>query len=213
MEAKLTYEREFKTPLGLVRCGFMASGIGSITGTESYTNGNAETFKTEGHQIEIISFKIMTPLFNGDTLADSSGWIFRIEKTGDSTETIETYCMLDKISNEVLLNQAPGEHLDALEASHNDWMLHLGTEDAEIFNARAEIEDWFPRRLQYKTADFKSITKVKQNGFVTKDFELHKSEKIHIQYLVAYNKKDDHKESTWLAVDQAKKSLENWIGI
>ena len=30
---------------------------------------------------EIVSFKIRVPLYNGKTLTDSFGWIFRIEKT------------------------------------------------------------------------------------------------------------------------------------
>ncbi len=54
---------------------------------------------------------------------------------------------------------------------------------------------------------------MKQNGFVTKIPELNKGEQIHIQYLSAYNKKVENKVNTWLAVDEMKKKLEEWIGI
>jgi hypothetical protein len=54
---------------------------------------------------------------------------------------------------------------------------------------------------------------MKQNGFLTKIPDLTKGEKIHIQYLKAYDKKDEHKVNTWLAVEEFKRKLENWIGI
>lgn len=60
---------------------------------------------------------------------------------------------------------------------------------------------------------YQSVTEMKQNGFVTKIPNLNKGEKIHIQYLTAYDKKDDQKVNTWLAVDEFKRKLENWIGI
>ncbi len=48
---------------------------------EKYKNGDSEVFETVGHKVEIISFKLKVPLYNGDNLTDSFGWIFRIEKT------------------------------------------------------------------------------------------------------------------------------------
>jgi hypothetical protein len=69
-------KREFKTPLGIVRCGILCNRHDDVVEINKYENGSSEIFKTDGHKIEIISFKIKVPLYNGDTLTDSFGWIF-----------------------------------------------------------------------------------------------------------------------------------------
>jgi len=206
-------KREFKTPLGVVSCGINCNLQDNTIETRKYNNGNSEIFKTDGHKIELVSFKIRVPLYNGNTLTDSFGWIFRIEKTADFDEKIETHCLLDKINDEVIFDTASGEHLDAIQADSKEWTLHIGTEDGEILSTRAENDDWFPPRLKNKVDFYHSISEMKQNGFVTKIPVLKKGEKIHIQYLVAYDKKDEQKVNTWLAVDEFKRKLENWIGI
>ena len=48
---------------------------------------------------------------------------------------------------------------------------------------------------------------------MTKIPDLKKGEKIHIQYLAAYDKNDLQKVNTWLAVDELKIKLEKWTGI
>lgn len=60
---------------------------------------------------------------------------------------------------------------------------------------------------------YQSMTEMKQNGFVTKIPELNKGEKLYIQYLTAYDKRDKEKVNTWLGVDESKRNLENLIGI
>lgn len=210
---KTDIKLEFETPLGVVRCGVICSGKNGAIDTKKYENGSSEIFKTDAHIIEIISFKIKVPLYNGDTLTDSFGWIFRIEKTLDMDEKIKTFCLFDKINDEINFDTATGEHLDAIQADSNEWTLHIGTESGDILNSRAENNDWFPTRLKNKVDFYQSITEIKQNGFLTKIPSLNKGEKIHIQYLTAYDKKDEQKVNTWLAVDEFKRKLENWIGI
>lgn len=160
-----------------------------------------------------MSFKIRIPLYNGETVSDSYGWIFRIEKIADTHETIETYCLLDKNIDDIEFDIATGEHLDAIQADSQDWTLHIGTEDGETLNSRAENDDWFLHRLGNKVNFYQSITEMKQNGFVTKIPDLNKDERIHIQYLTAYDKRDEQKVNTWLAVDEFIRNLENWIGM
>jgi hypothetical protein len=206
-------EQEFKTPLGIVRCGLTCARIDTAIETRKYENGSSEIFYSKGHKIELISFKISVPLYNGDHLTDSMGWIFRIEKVADINDKIETYCLLENNSNDIIFGTATGEHLDAVEAYNSEWTLHIGTEDGEIMNSKAGNEDWFPLRLKDTIDFYQSITEVKQNGFITKIPELDLGEKIHIQYLSAYDKKDEEKINTWLAVDETKRNLENWIGI
>jgi hypothetical protein len=206
-------EREFSTPLGIVRCGFFCTPNIKAVNTNTYEKGSSEIYKTDGYKIEIISFKIKVPLYNGETLTDSLGWIFRIEKMTDFEEEIEIYCLLDKINDEVTYDIATGEHLDAIQVYNNEWTLHIGTEDGEILNSRADNKDWFPSRLKNKVDIYESITEMKKNGFITKLPDLNKGERIHIQYLTAYDKKNDQKVNTWLAVDILKKDIENWIGL
>lgn len=206
-------KREFKTPLGVVCCGLICNRQNNAIETKKNENGSSEIFKTDGHKIEIVSFKIRVPLYNGDTLTDSFGWIFRIEKTAYIDEKIETYCLLDKTNDEITFDTATGENLNAIQADSNEWTLHIGTEDGEILHSRAENDDWFPPRLKNKVDFYQSISEMKQNGFVTKIPNLNQGEKIHIQYLTAYDKKDEQKVNTWLAVDEFKRKLENWIGI
>jgi hypothetical protein len=104
-------KREFKTPIGVVRCGFICNRYVSAVETKKYENGSSEIFKTDEHKIEIVSFKIRIPLYNGDTLTDSFGWIFRIEKISDIDEKIETYCLLDKINNEIAFKRSDWREL------------------------------------------------------------------------------------------------------
>jgi hypothetical protein len=206
-------ERQFNTPLGAVRCGLICGGFDSYVEAKKYKNGESEIVQTTGHLVEIVSFKIKLPLYSHERVTESSGWIFRIEKSNTTNETIETYCLLDKQTDDIRLDTATGEHLDAIQAENLHWTLHIGTEDGEILNSRAEINDWFPPRLENHDNIYQSITEMKQNGFNTKIPHLHAGERIQIQYLTAYDKRDNQKVNTWLAVDHFKRELENWIGL
>lgn len=147
-------ERKYQTPIGLIRCGLIADFINDNSiQTKNYEHGTSELFKTTSHQIELVEFKIRMPLYNGDTVTDTLGWIWRIEKLTDEQEQLETYCLLDKLSEQIKFDTATGEHLDAIEAYNDDWTLHIGTEDGEVMNSRAADNDWFPSRLR-NTVDF-----------------------------------------------------------
>ena len=214
MTQTTTIEKKFQTPVGLVRCGLKADFIDHKSfQTKNYEHGASELFRTTSHQIELVEFKIHLPLYNGDTVTDTLGWIWRIEKLTDEQEQLETYCFLDIQSEQIKFNIATGEHLDAIEAYNDNWTLHIGTEDGEVMNSRAADNDWFPSRLR-NTVDFnQSITTMKEHGFLTKIPDIFKNEKLHIQYLAAYDKRDTQKVNTWLAVDEFKGKLENWIGL
>jgi hypothetical protein len=206
-------EKKFITPLGLVRCGLKCNAIINKTlGTKIYENGKSEIFCTTSHKIELIEFKIKLPLFNEETVTDTSGWIYRIEKFSDTQEIIETFCLLDNKDSNIEFDYSGGENLDSIEAANNEWILDIGTEDGESYNSRAEMNDWFPPRLRNFDFDYKSIAQMQENGF-TASIDLRKGEKIHLQYLSAFGKKIKNKISTNLAVDASKKVLEKWIGI
>jgi hypothetical protein len=209
-------DKYFKTPLGIVNCGLTSDkSIIALIENKTYENGQSEIYKLTDYQIELIECKIRVPLYNGGTLTDSNGWIWRIIKEHDSSETIQVDCRLIESINDINYDIATGEHLDAIEASNKDWILHIGTEDGEILNSRAELNDWFPNRLQNKVDLYQSITDMNKNGFISKLPDLKTNERLHIQYLCAYAKRSNDPENvnTWLAVDEFKSKLEKWIGI
>ncbi|MEQ6120958.1 hypothetical protein [Reichenbachiella sp. MALMAid0571] len=206
--------RTFKSPIGQVKCGLTIDSTNIETvETEDYENGKSVTFETSGHKIELIEFKIRQPLNNGETVADSKGWIWRINKIQHSDEKLQLSCVLTDYQDNVTFDIATGEHLDAIEANNDDWTLHIGTEDGEMLNTRADSNDWFPARLKNKTDFYQSITRMVKEGFETEIPDLKIGKKIHIQYLTAYDKQNTESVNTWLAVDEFKGKLEKWIGI
>ncbi|GAB3494286.1 hypothetical protein GCM10027341_10280 [Spirosoma knui] len=205
-------ERNFDTPLGLVRCGFKSTKAQFLE-TRAYENGESEIFNSLAYRIEVVTFKIRQPLYNGETVSDSNGWLLRIEKIADGAEEIESFCELEVKNGDVDFDTATGESLDAIEAFNKDWILHIGTEDGEILRSRAELDDWFPPRLRDKVDFSVSITQMKRNGFITHLPDLKVGEKISIHYLTAYDIRNESKVNTWLAVEESKRALENWIGL
>jgi len=208
--------RIFETPLGQVVCGIdSTSSIIEFITTNNYENGQSETFRIGGYKIELIEFKIRQPLYNGENVTDSKGWIWRIEKVENSVVKLEIKCELTNPIYEVEFDSASGEHLDAIVARNKHWSLHIGTEDGEIMNSRAETNDWFPKRHKNKVNFYQSITEMNKNGFVTKIPDLRIGEKLHIQFICAFDKiiEETNHGSTCLAVDEFKRKLENWIGI
>ncbi|MDJ1469717.1 hypothetical protein [Xanthocytophaga flava] len=210
---KSIIEKHYKMPLGIIKCGLNSQKDIKLVETKSYRNGKSEMFKTSEHKIEIIEFKIPLPLYNGEMITDSLAWIFRIEKISAINELLETYCLLDIISNNIKFDVTTGQNLNAIEASNNEWILHIGTEDGEMLNLRAQDNNWFPQRLESNLELYQKMTETRKNGFMTKIPDLQEGEKIHIQYLTAYDKKEIDNVNTWLAVDEEKRNLEKWIGL
>jgi len=205
--------RIFESPLGKVVCGLDAS-TSSIESIEKnkYQNGHSETFNVGGYKIELVEFKIKQLLYNGGTVANSHGWIWRIEKKEDLNVELNLFCELTNYPEGIDFDIASGEHIDAIEVKNNNWTLHIGTEDGEVMNSRAETNDWFPNRFQNKVDFYQSITQMNKEGFVTEIPNLKVGEVLHIQFLTAYDKSNSDTVNTWLAVDESKRKLENWIG-
>jgi hypothetical protein len=205
----------FATPIGTISCR-LTSNKPYITLIENktYENGQSEIFKTNAYQIELVEFKVRLPLYNGSILTDSRGWIWRIYKQQNNFENLHLDCELIEPTDDINYDFATGEHLDAIEASNKDWILHIGTEDGEVLNSRAAYNDWFPNRLQNTVDFYQSITEIKTNGFTTNIPNLRINEKIHIHYICAYDRRKNDPENinTWLAVDEYIRNLENWIG-
>jgi hypothetical protein len=209
-------DKKHKTPLGIVTCGLTSDNPTiDFLKKKTYENGRSEVYRTNSFLIELIEFKIRIPLYNGENLTDSQGWIWRIIKKRDDLETIQLNCNLIDFESHIEFDTATGEHLDAIEASDNDWILHIGTEDGEVMNSRAKNDDWFPERLQHKVDFYQSITEMEKNGFKINIPDLQLNERLHIQFICAFDKRTEDKDkvNTWLAVDEFKGELEKFIGI
>ena len=156
----------FKTPIGKVVCGLDSNSL-NIKSEKSkiYEHGKSKVFESNDYVIELVEFKIRQPLYNGETIFDTNGWIWRIEKTNGSSCELKLFCELIDFENNLEFDTATGENLDSIEAYNKDWKLHIGTEDGEIMNTRAKLDDWFPNRLKKKVNIYRSITKMNINGF------------------------------------------------
>ncbi|GAB5564112.1 MAG: hypothetical protein Wins2KO_11750 [Winogradskyella sp.] len=207
-------KRTFNTPLGTVSCELNTNFTHTeLQNSGTYENGIFEKFKTSAHNIELIEFKVKQPFYNGETITDSKCWIWRIEKVKDIAENLELKVCISDFSKNSEFDFASGENLDAFEISNNEWKLHIGMEDGFILNRRAENNDWFPKRLLNTNKDWQEITVLKESSIRTKVPELEVGEKIHLQYLSAFDKQNTETINTWVAVDEYKSELEKWIGI
>ena len=207
-------KRTFITPLGTISCELNSNfKFVELQNSGTYINGIFERYKTKGHDIELVEFKVKNPFYNGETITDSKCWIWRIWKVNEISENLELKVSVADSPKNSEFDFATGENLDAFEITNNEWKLHIGTEDGFILNRRSENNDWFPKRLINTDKDWQTITELKESSIRTKIPELKVGEKIHLQYLTAFDKQNIETINTWVAVDEHKSELEKWIGI
>ena len=206
--------RTFNTPLGIISCDLHSNRKSiELQNSGTYENGTFERFKTSAHDIELIEFKVKQPFHNGETIKDSKCWIWRIEKIKEISENLELKVTITDFPKNSEFDFASGENLDAFAIENSKWKLHIGTEDGFILNRRAENDDWFPKRLMKTKKDWQEITELNVSSIRTKVPELKVGEKIHLQYLTAFDEQNTETINTWVAVDEHKSELEKWIGI
>ena len=207
-------KRTFDTPLGTVSCQLNSNfTFIKLKKTGNYENGIYERYKTSAHDIELVEFKVKQPFYNGGTIADSKCWIWRIKKVKKISENIQIKVSITDFSKDTEFDFASGENLDSYEITNDEWKMHIGTEDGEILNSRAENDDWFPIRLLNTKNHWQEITELNKSSILTNVPELKIGEKIHLQYLSAYDKQNTETINTWIAVDEYKSELEKRIGI
>ncbi len=210
----LLIEQSFPTPIAMVVCGLSSDqDILKITDRIQHDNGESVVFQTSSHTIELITFKQRMPLYNGRSVEDCKGWIWRITKDNADDETLELHCSLTDCVEGLTSGSDPGEHLDSIIADNKEWMLHIGTEDGEVMHFRALNDDWMPLRFKDRLGFSESFTHLQLNGMVTPVPELTAGERIHFHYLTAFDKYNEIVLNTWFAVDAFKRQLENWVGV
>ncbi len=211
----LLKENSFFTPFGTVTCGISSfQNFYEVTGENEYEHGQSISFNTRSYNVEFVTFKRKLPLYNGKTVEDTFGWLWRINKVSADEESIQLHCLLKEHDKDAQLSGADcGEHLDAVMIENGTFVLHIGTEDGEIMHSRALLGDGMPLRLKNSLNFHHSFHQLHPNGFTTAIPSLAVGESIHFHYLSAFNKKNENSINTWLAVDAFKRDLENWVGI
>ncbi len=211
---KTLKNKTFNTPLGIISCDLKSNrNYIELLDSGTYKNGAFEKFKTSAYDIELIEFKVKQPFYNRETIKDSKCWIWKIEKVREEPENLELKVTITDFPENSEFDFASGENLDTFVIENAEWKLHIGTEDGFTLNRRAENDDWFPKRLTNKKKDWQEITELKESSIQTKVPELKIGEKIHLQYLTAFDKQNTETINTWVAVDENKSELEEWIGI
>lgn len=82
-------EKKYNTPLGTVLCSLYSDAkIIELESLGTYKNGVFERYNSKSHHIEVVEFKLKMPLYNSETVADSTGWIWRIQKVNENPEKL-----------------------------------------------------------------------------------------------------------------------------
>lgn len=198
----------FDTKLGTIRTWLQSD-------SDSYIQ-RQDKFFTRGHSVYCQTFDLKQ-FWTPETMEyeTSKGWRWFIEKTNDQEEQLTIFCKLVNPYSDTEWGTNSGEHLDAIEIENKTYHLHIGTEDGEMMQYRAEICDWMPERFKDEIGFYKSFTEYIDFGFQTSVPLLQKGERIYFHFIAATNTirasrdyPNERDASTWFAVDQSKKYLD-----
>jgi hypothetical protein len=213
--------------------------LGTIgTWIESNTNPQIlidedNSSSTGSHKINLQSFELPNE-FQCNSLSPTKkvesliGWRWFIEKISDTDEQLNIFCQLIDSQAGVSCDPDSGEALDAVEIENENYHLHIGTEDEEVLQARAKVNDFMPKRFynllgwhwheNRKKSYYYSFVEYIDLGIKINIPNLLKGEKIYFHFLVATNRIKPSEEdprymdvSTWLAVDRSKRYLDEYL--
>jgi len=209
----IAFKDIFETKLGTIESRLQTDSDVAIQQRDKFR------FTTKGYNVYCQVFDLLhCRIPDGMAFETSKGWRWFIEKTNDEKEQLTIYCELVNPSSELKSGANSGEHLDAIEIENSQHHLHIGTEDGEAMQYRAEISDWMPKRFKDEVDVYKSFTEYIDYGFRTTIPILERGEKIYFHYLVATDAirpdnqyPDQNDISTWFAVDQLKKELDEML--
>lgn len=198
---------KFETNLGEIELS-----IKSEYATQYSVKDNLK-IETENHKIKVLVIDLNDLEFPEQMkIEHSRGWRIYIEKKSKKSEKLSITCKLINRNPENNWGYDSGENLDAVEIENKKELLHIGTEDGEVMKWRAENNDWFPSRLKNEISLEKPITNYIDFGFESIIPNLEINEKLYLHFLIATRKKkeknDNENISTWIAVDNSKKQLD-----
>ena len=183
----------------------------------SRTEVENSVYITVGHRIEL---KKVIPDFAwlplGMLIESAVAWLFYISKRNIVIEQLSFSIALEAINTTVECGPDTGEHLIAIGLENGLRQMHIGTEDEDVMAHRASTGDAMPKRFGPPLSKYEmEITVITSRGLSTQIPELDEGEQFYFHYIVAenpYRQAVDYPEevdsSTWFAVDQSKKQLE-----
>lgn len=170
-----------------------------------------------GHRVQL---KKVIPDFAwlplGMRIESAVAWLFYISKRNTVVEQLSFSIALEAINTTVQCGPTTGQHLIAVELENGLRQMHIGTEDEEVMAYRASTGDAMPKRFGPPLSKYEmEITAITSRGMSTQIPELEEGEKFYFHYIVAENPcrqsvdyPGELDASTWFAVDQSKKQLE-----
>jgi hypothetical protein len=178
------------------------------------------SIESTSHRITIKCVAAPTDwLTDGMKVDWAKAWLLYVTKQTDQEEMLTVSLKLPDISAATQAGSNTGQFLTAIEFEDGDRQIHLGTPDEEWFALYAK-QTWMPTRL--KESLFSNeliITSIEANGLVSSVPELQLREQFYLHYVLAESPRHKSKDypdewdvSTWYAVDQSQKTLEDtWL--
>lgn len=125
----------FKTRLGVIRTSVESSCSDATSCDDNY-------IKTQGHTIHLQLFEIENEWLDKEVRIETSrGWKRYIKRINETPETLNISCKLLHPTKDTSFSNNSGQCLDAIEIEDTADVLHIGTEDGELMQTRAEISD------------------------------------------------------------------------
>lgn len=142
-------------------------------------------------------------------------WLFYITKRNETREELTISFKLLHKTSAIESSADTGQHLTAVEFENGIRQIHIGTQDEEWFTWYGK-QNWMPKRLVAPLDKGELIiTDIESDGLKTTLPELFVGEQFYLHYILADSSRrksteypDDWDVSTWYAVDQSQKSLE-----
>jgi hypothetical protein len=180
------------------------------------TEGALVVVQSAGHRITIK--KVMAPtawLPTGMRVDSARAWLVYITKHTELAEQLRIEFTLPAMPFTVQAGTDTGQWLTAIEFEDGIRQVHIGTLDEEWFSGTDKAA-WMPKRLVPMLNSGVIITEIQENGLVTTVPELLVQEQFYLHYILAESARqksaeypEDWDVSTWYAVEQSRKSLED----
>jgi hypothetical protein len=145
----------------------------------------------------------------------AKAWLFYITKRNETREELTISFKLQHKNSAIESSADTGQGLTAVEFENGIRQVHIGTQDEEWF-AWYSKQNWMPKRLVAPLDKNKLvITSIESDGLETRLPELFVCEQFYLHYILADSSRrksteypDNWDISTWYAVEQSQKSLE-----
>jgi hypothetical protein len=203
------------------------TGVGQfelwLNSTDKLLSSKTEEFLTVIHSssYDVVIKQVLAPtiwLPSSMSVDAATAWLFYITKRSEAEEQLTICFELLNHSPHIQAEVDSGEWLQAMGFEDGIRQVHIGTQD-EMWFAQCGEKDWMPQRLAPALNNDKLfVTAVQEKGLKTTVPDLRMGEQFYLHYVLAESPRrksnqylDDWDVSTWYAVDQPQKTLqEDW---